>query len=138
MLPFNSLVTKRIEACVRNAIAKPACIVWLDRTAIFKFKSSCLSRHHCFLSSQTILACSAIALWRHSSTRFLTGELDHGKMLLKEKQTKQKQTNKQKNSNREKQPALGWTSGFCLKSPETIRSYFGCHNSLYIFATPRF
>ena len=52
----NSLATKRVGACVRNATAKHACIVWLDRTAIFKVKLSCLSRHHCFLSSQTILA----------------------------------------------------------------------------------
>ena len=28
--------------------------------------------------------------------------------------------------------------GLFLKSPETIRAYFGCHNSLYIFATLRF
>ena len=34
-----------------------------------------------------------------------------------------------------------WTTrtwGLFLKSPETFRAYFGCHNSLYIFATPRF
>ena len=29
-------------------------------------------------------------------------------------------------------------SGLFLKSPETFRACFGCHNSLYIFATPRF
>ena len=28
--------------------------------------------------------------------------------------------------------------GLFLKSPETLRAYFGCHNSFYIFATPRF
>ena len=28
--------------------------------------------------------------------------------------------------------------GLFLKSPETFRVYFGCRNSLYIFATPRF
>ena len=28
--------------------------------------------------------------------------------------------------------------GLFLKSPETFREYFGCHNSFYIFATPRF
>ena len=28
--------------------------------------------------------------------------------------------------------------GLFLKSLETFRAYFGCHNSLYIFATPRF
>ena len=28
--------------------------------------------------------------------------------------------------------------GLFLKSPETFRAYFGCHNCLYIFATPRF
>ena len=28
--------------------------------------------------------------------------------------------------------------GLFLKSPETFRAYFGCHNSLYTFATPRF
>ena len=28
--------------------------------------------------------------------------------------------------------------GRCLKSPKTFWAYFGCHNSLYIFATPRF
>ena len=27
--------------------------------------------------------------------------------------------------------------GLFLKSPETLRAYFGCHNSLYIFSTPR-
>ena len=30
------------------------------------------------------------------------------------------------------------TSGLFLKSLETFRAYFGCHDSLYIFATPRF
>jgi len=71
----NSPGTNRVRACVRNATARHACIVWLDRTAIFKVKSSCLSRCHCFLLSQTILACFAIASWTHSSTRFVTGEL---------------------------------------------------------------
>ena len=28
--------------------------------------------------------------------------------------------------------------GLFLKSSETFRAYFGCHNSLHIFATPRF
>ena len=69
----NSPVTKRVEACVRNATAKHAWIVWLDRTAIFKVKSSCISLDHRFLSSQTIPACFAIALWTHSSTRFVAG-----------------------------------------------------------------
>ena len=27
--------------------------------------------------------------------------------------------------------------GLFLKSPETFRAHFGCHNSFYIFATPR-
>jgi len=62
----NSPVTNRLEACVRNATATHAYIVKLDRKAIFKVKSSCLSRHHCFLPSQAILACFAIALWVHS------------------------------------------------------------------------
>ena len=57
---------KRVEEWVDKAIAKHAGIVWLDRTAIFKDKSS-------FLSSQTIPACFAIALWTHSSTRFVIG-----------------------------------------------------------------
>ena len=30
------------------------------------------------------------------------------------------------------------TRGLFLESPRTFRAYFGCHNSLYIFATPRF
>ena len=30
------------------------------------------------------------------------------------------------------------SGGQFLKSPETSRAYFGCHNCLYIFATPRF
>jgi len=30
------------------------------------------------------------------------------------------------------------TRGLFLKSPMTFRAYLGCHNSLYIFATPRF
>ena len=30
------------------------------------------------------------------------------------------------------------SSALFLKSPETFRAYFGFHNSLYIFATPRF
>ena len=47
----NSPGTKRVGACVRNATARHACIVWLDRTAIFKVKSSCLSRCHWFLFS---------------------------------------------------------------------------------------
>ena len=47
----NSPGTKRVGACVRNATARHACIVRLDRTAIFKVKSSCLSRSHCFLFS---------------------------------------------------------------------------------------
>ena len=59
--------TKRVEEWVHKAIAKHAGIVWLDRMAIFKVKSA-------FLSSQTIPACFAIALWTHSSTRFVTGE----------------------------------------------------------------
>ena len=42
-----------------------ACNVWLDRTAIFKVKLSVLSCRHCFLSSQTILACFVIALMVH-------------------------------------------------------------------------
>ena len=71
---INSPVTKRVEACIRNATAKHAWIIWLDRTAIFKVKSSCISHHHRFLSSQTIPACFAIALWTHSSTRFVTGQ----------------------------------------------------------------
>ena len=29
------------------------------------------------------------------------------------------------------------SSGLFLKSPESFRAYFGCHDSLYIFATPR-
>ena len=41
-------VTKRLDACVRNATAKHAWIVWLDRTAIFKVKSSYISHHHRF------------------------------------------------------------------------------------------
>ena len=28
--------------------------------------------------------------------------------------------------------------GLFLENPETFRAYFGCHNSLYIFTTPRF
>ena len=28
--------------------------------------------------------------------------------------------------------------GLFLKCPETFRAHFGCHNSLYVFATPRF
>lgn len=64
-LALNSAVTKQVKACVRNATAKHECIVWLDRTAIFKVKSPCLSHRHCFLSSQMILACFAIALWVH-------------------------------------------------------------------------
>lgn len=56
----------RVEACVRNVIAKHECMVWLSRTAILKVKSSCLRRHHCFLSTQTILACFAFAVWVHS------------------------------------------------------------------------
>ena len=47
----NSLVTKRVEVFVRNATAKHACITWLDRTAIFKVKSSNLSNHRCFFFS---------------------------------------------------------------------------------------
>ena len=31
-----------------------------------------------------------------------------------------------------------YTRGLFLKSPESFRAYFGCHNSLYIFATPTF
>ena len=62
---INSPVTKPVEAYARHATAKHACTVWRDRTAIFKVKSSCLSRHHCFLSSQTVLVCFAIALWVH-------------------------------------------------------------------------
>ena len=38
---MNWPVTKRAEACVRNANAKHAWIVWLDRSAIFKVKSLC-------------------------------------------------------------------------------------------------
>ena len=30
-----------------------------------------------------------------------------------------------------------WCRGLFLKIPETFRAYFGCHNSLYMFATPR-
>ena len=30
------------------------------------------------------------------------------------------------------------TRGLFLESPETFRAYFGCHNCLNIFATPRF
>ena len=37
---------------------------------------------------------------------------------------------------RKKKPP--YTSGLFLKSLETFRAYFGCHNFLYIFATPRF
>ena len=66
MYVFNQPVTKRVEEWVHKAIAKHVGIVWLDRTAIFKVKSS-------FLSSQTIPACFAIPLWSHSSTRFVTG-----------------------------------------------------------------
>ena len=43
-----------------------ACIYCLDaQDGHFKDNSSCLSRHHCLLSNQTILACFAIALWVH-------------------------------------------------------------------------
>ena len=43
-----------------------ACIYCLDaQDGHFKVISSCPSRHHCLLSSQTILACFAIALWAH-------------------------------------------------------------------------
>ena len=61
----NSPVTKRVEACVRSATSRDACIVWLDRTVIFKVKSSCLSHYHCFFPSRTILECLAIALCVH-------------------------------------------------------------------------
>ena len=37
-----SPVTKWVKACVRNATAKHAWIFWLDRTVIFKVKSSCI------------------------------------------------------------------------------------------------
>ena len=30
------------------------------------------------------------------------------------------------------------TWGLFIKSPETFRAYSGCHNCLYVFATPRF
>ena len=61
----NAPVTNRVEACVRTATSNDAYIVWLDRTAIFRVKSSCLSHYHCFFPSQTILECFAIALCMH-------------------------------------------------------------------------
>ena len=33
--------------------------------------------------------------------------------------------------------ALSRNGLLVLKSPQTVRAYFGYHNSLYIFATPR-
>ena len=36
-----------------------------EQNSHFQVKSSCLSRHHCLLSSQTLLAYFAIALWVH-------------------------------------------------------------------------
>ena len=48
-------------ACIRDATTKHTYTVWLNRTTFLNGKSSCLSRHLCFLSSQTILACFAIA-----------------------------------------------------------------------------
>ena len=45
---------------------RKACMYCFDgQDGHFKVNSSCLSRHHCLLSSQTILACFAIALWVH-------------------------------------------------------------------------
>ena len=37
-----------------------------------------------------------------------------------------------------KSVASNRTWGLFLKSPETLRAYFGCHIPLYIFATPKF
>ena len=36
------------------------------------------------------------------------------------------------------QPMNDWGLGLFLENPETFRVYFGYHNSLYIFAMPRF
>ena len=62
----NEPVTKLVEEWVHKAIAKHAGIVWLDRNGDLTLKMA-------VLSSQTIPAYSAIALWTHSSTRFVTG-----------------------------------------------------------------
>ena len=48
------------------AVAKHAGIVWLDKNEDLTLKMA-------VPSSQTIPACFAIALWTHSSTRFVTG-----------------------------------------------------------------
>ena len=40
-------------------------VIQLFKVFLFKVKSSCLSRRHCFLSSKMILTCFAIALWVH-------------------------------------------------------------------------
>ena len=74
----NSPVTKRVEACVRSATSRDACIVWLDRTAIFKVKSSCLSHYHCFFSQpndpRMLGDCFVCAFRTHSSACFVTGQ----------------------------------------------------------------
>ena len=56
----NSPVAKRVEACVRNATAKHACIVWLDSQMIV-----CQPLPFLFFSSLMILACFAIAVRVH-------------------------------------------------------------------------
>ena len=63
-LAFFGPVTKRVEEWVHKAIAKHAGIVWLDKNEDLTLKMA-------VLSSQTIPACFAIALWTHSSTRFV-------------------------------------------------------------------
>lgn len=69
-------VTKRVEACVRNASTKHALTVWLDRMTIFGCKMAVIRPYMAVLSSQTIHACFAVAFWAQASTSFATGQLE--------------------------------------------------------------
>ena len=69
-------VTKRVEACVRNASTKHALTVWLDRMTIFGRKMAVVRPYMAVLSSQTIHACFAVAFWAQASTSFATGQLE--------------------------------------------------------------
>lgn len=74
---YNLPVTKIVEPCVRDATVRHVCIIWLYREGIFKVKSSFLSSHPCFLSSQAILTCFAIEFRTHSSTRLICYQRIH-------------------------------------------------------------
>lgn len=77
-------VAKLVEACARNATAKHAWIVWLDRTAIYGRITAILRPNMVILSSQTVNACFVLAFRTQASTRFVTGQfafMSHVKRL---------------------------------------------------------